>query len=158
MTDMRAALFAAAKIGASMSENPSPPERDIVDRYELHNQGTDAIDCQYSIFRDNAVWVQFNAFDISDARELVAKLNECDQLRRDLLAARTAIWTEIGPATDRNRKAILYSPPENLSHDPKQEHDIRVARPNDFTWATHYIPLETIGVPIPNRPDQSDKT
>ena len=49
-------------------------------------------------------------------------------------------WLPIETA-DPHVRVLLYSPPENLSHDPKQEADIRVSRPCDFCWATHWMPL-----------------
>jgi hypothetical protein len=46
-------------------------------------------------------------------------------------------WRPIHTAP--NERVILYSPPENLSDDPEQEYDIRIARPAEFCWATHWM-------------------
>lgn len=53
---------------------------------------------------------------------------------------RLRTWRPIATA-DANTPVLLYSPPKNLSDKPDQAHDIRVARPRDFCWATHWMPL-----------------
>jgi hypothetical protein len=55
-------------------------------------------------------------------------------------------WRPIETA-DRNTPVILYSPPENLSHDPRQEPDIRIAKPRDFCWATKWMPSPPLPAP-----------
>lgn len=64
-------------------------------------------------------------------------------ISRNQLATQLAVmrwWRPIATA-DVNEPAILYSPPEALSDRPDQEADYRVAKPRDFCWATHWMPL-----------------
>lgn len=49
-------------------------------------------------------------------------------------------WQPIETAP-KDVQILLFSPPEKLSHDPKQEADIRVACTRDWCWATHWMPL-----------------
>lgn len=57
------------------------------------------------------------------------------------LASRSAEWQPIETA-DSEKLALLYTPAWRLWDDPTDKPiDIRVAKPRDWTWATHWLPI-----------------
>lgn len=59
----------------------------------------------------------------------------------DALANDHITWRPVNSAPPQER-VLLYAPPEKLSDKPDQESEYRVARAQDFCWATLWMKIK----------------